>query len=138
MFPATFSPVLKVLLKAKNKDCRVMYLGIVSTTLFSLWTSLCQQSLKVSPISGQCSHFVPVKMMMLQKMMTICEYLDMICRISRPELFCKKGILKNFSKFTGKYLCQRLFFNKISGLRPEILLKKRLWHRCFPVNFAKF
>ena len=61
MFPATFSPVLKVLLKAKNKDCRVMYLGIVSTTLFSLWTSLCQQSLKVSPISGQCSHFVPVK-----------------------------------------------------------------------------
>ena len=22
--------------------------------------------------------------------------------------------------------------------RPAILLKKRLWHRCFPVNFAKF
>ena len=25
-----------------------------------------------------------------------------------------------------------------SGLRPATLLKKRLWHRCFPVNFAKF
>ena len=24
------------------------------------------------------------------------------------------------------------------GLRPATLLKKRLWHRCFPVNFAKF
>ena len=24
------------------------------------------------------------------------------------------------------------------GLRPAILLKKRLWHTCFPVNFAKF
>ena len=23
-------------------------------------------------------------------------------------------------------------------LRPAVLLKKRLWHRCFPVNFAKF
>ena len=23
-------------------------------------------------------------------------------------------------------------------LRPTVLLKKRLWHRCFPVNFAKF
>ena len=23
-------------------------------------------------------------------------------------------------------------------LRPEILLKKRIWHRCFPRNFAKF
>ena len=33
------------------------------------------------------------------------------------------------------------FFNKVAGLRPAILLillKKRLWHRCFPVNFAKF
>ena len=25
-----------------------------------------------------------------------------------------------------------------SGLRPAILLKKTLWHRCFPVNFVKF
>ena len=25
-----------------------------------------------------------------------------------------------------------------SRLRPAILLKERLWHRCFPVNFAKF
>ena len=24
------------------------------------------------------------------------------------------------------------------GLRPATLLKKRIWHRCFPVNFAKF
>ena len=24
------------------------------------------------------------------------------------------------------------------GLRPATLLKKNLWHRCFPVNFAKF
>ena len=24
------------------------------------------------------------------------------------------------------------------GMRPIILLKKRLWHRCFPLNFAKF
>ena len=30
------------------------------------------------------------------------------------------------------------FFNRVAGLRPAILLKKRLWHRCFPVNFVKF
>ena len=41
------------------------------------------------------------------------------------EVFCKKGVLKNFAKFTGKHLC----------LRPETLLKRV---RCFPVNFAKF
>ena len=100
------------------------------------------------------------------------------------------------AKFTGKYNCQSLFFNKFAGAatslliiltwkslnivyrksikffkvlpkenlksackrlslvteaaawgviwkkgvirRPTTLLKKRLWHRCFPVNFAKF
>ena len=26
-------------------------------------------------------------------------------RSSRPEVFCKKGVLKNFEKFTGKQLC---------------------------------
>ena len=36
-------------------------------------------------------------------------------RSSRPKLFCKKRCL-----------------------RPATLLKKRLLHRCFPVNFAKF
>ena len=30
------------------------------------------------------------------------------------------------------------YFNKIAGLMPATLLKKRLWHRCFPVNFTKF
>ena len=45
---------------------------------------------------------------------------------SRPVVFCKKVVLRNFAKFTGKHLCQSLF-----------LLKKGLWHRCFPVKFCK-
>ena len=45
--------------------------------------------------------------------------------------------LRDFVKFTGKHLCQSLFFNKVAGLRPATLLKKRLWHRCFPVKFVK-
>ena len=53
-------------------------------------------------------------------------------------MFCKKGVVRNFTKFTGKHLCQSLFFNKVAGLSPATLLKKRLWHRCFPLNFAKF
>ena len=53
-------------------------------------------------------------------------------------MFFKIGILKRFTKFTGKHLCQSLFFNKVTDLRPATLLKKRLWHKCFPVNLAKF
>ena len=52
---------------------------------------------------------------------------------SHPDVFYKRGVLRNFAKFTGKHLCQSPFFNKVAGLRPE-----RLWHRCFPVNFMKF
>ena len=59
-------------------------------------------------------------------------------RSSRLEVFCKTGVLRSFPKFTGKHLCQSLFFNKVAGLRPATLLKKRLWHKCFHVNFAKF
>ena len=51
---------------------------------------------------------------------------------------CKKCVLRNFAKFTEKHLRQSLFFNKVTGLRPVTLLKKRLWHRCFSVNFTKF
>ena len=49
-----------------------------------------------------------------------------------------KGVLRNFAKFTGKHLCHSLFFKKIAGLRPLTFFKKRLWHRDFHVNFAKF
>ena len=57
-------------------------------------------------------------------------------RSSRPEVFSKKGVLTNFKKFTGKDLCQSLFFDKVAGL--SLQLEKRLWQMCFPVNFVKF
>ena len=50
-----------------------------------------------------------------------------------PEVLCK-----NFAKFTEKHLWQRLFFNKVAGLRPATLLKKSFWHMCFSMNFPKF
>ena len=68
------------------------------------------------------------------------EFLMHVYKIQKqpPEVVYKKGVLENFTKFTGKHLCQSVFFNKVVCLRPATLSKKRLWHRCFPVNFAKF
>ena len=37
------------------------------------------------------------------------------CRGSCLEVFHKEGVLRNFAKFTGKHLCQSLFFNKVAG-----------------------
>ena len=45
-------------------------------------------------------------------------------------------VARRGKNFTVKHLCQCLFFNKVAG-RPGTFLKKRSWHRCFPVNFAK-
>ena len=36
-----------------------------------------------------------------------------IGRNSQPREFYKKGVLKNFAKFTGKYMCQSLFLIKL-------------------------
>ena len=48
-------------------------------------------------------------------------------RSSRQEVFCKKGVLKNFAKFTGKHLCQSLFLNKVAGLQAcNFILKMTL------------
>ena len=34
------------------------------------------------------------------------------------EVLYEKGVLRNFTKLTGKHKCQSLFFNKIAGLKP--------------------
>ena len=50
-----------------------------------------------------------------------------------------KKVFFKISRNSQENTCARVsFFNKVAGLRPATLLKKRLWHRCFPVNFAKF
>ena len=59
-------------------------------------------------------------------------------RSSRPEVFCKIGVLRNFAKIHKKAPVPESLFNKVAGLRPATLSKKRIWHRCFSVNFAKF
>ena len=54
------------------------------------------------------------------------RYCSVCYRSSHLDMFIEKGILKNFAKLTGKHLCRSLFFNKVAGLRPVTLLKKRL------------
>ena len=59
-------------------------------------------------------------------------------RSSRLKVFCRKKVPSNSAKRPEKHLCQSYFLNKVAGLRSATLLKKRLWHACFPVYFAKF
>ena len=47
-----------------------------------------------------------------------------IRRSSHRRCSVTKGVLRNFSKFVGKHLCQSLFFKKVAALRPATLLKR--------------
>ena len=50
-----------------------------------------------------------------------------------------KMVFLEISHNSQENTCARdFFFDKVAGLRPAALLEKRLWHRCFPVNFVKF
>ena len=48
-----------------------------------------------------------------------------------PEGILQKKLFLKISEFKGKYLCQSLL------LKLQNILKKRLWHRSFSVNFTK-
>ena len=42
----------------------------------------------------------------------------------RPEVFFKKGVLKNFASLTEKHLCWSLFLIKLQAWEPPTLLKR--------------
>ena len=44
-------------------------------------------------------------------------------RISRPDVFFKKDVLKNFLKIHRKTLVLECLFNKVESLKPAPLLK---------------
>ena len=52
-----------------------------------------------------------------------------VCKLILTEVVVQRCSY-NFRKFHRK--------TSVKSLAPATLLKKRLWHRCFPVNFAKF
>ena len=61
-----------------------------------------------------------------------------ICWSSRPQVFYKVVVLKNFAKFTGKHQRRSFLMNLLDGgLKPTIILKKRLRHRWKFANFEE-
>ena len=55
----------------------------------------------------------------------------------QPQMFFKRGVLKNFAIFTGKTSMLESRFNKVAGLKVCSFIKKRLQHCCFPLNVRK-
>ena len=60
----------------------------------------------------------------------------MCYRSSRPEVFCKKVVLRNFGKFVGKHLCQSLYFDKVAG-QASNFIKIETLAQVFSCEFSK-
>ena len=54
-------------------------------------------------------------------------------------MFCQKGVIRSFAKFTGKQLYQSLFFNNVAGLRPQAynFIKKETLAEVFYSEFCE-
>ena len=48
----------------------------------------------------------------------------------------KKSVFRNFAKFTGKHLCQSLFFNKVVGQACNFI-KKETMEQAFSCEFCE-
>ena len=57
---------------------------------------------------------------------------------SHSQIFFKRGVLKDFTMYIGKILCSSRFLIKFQNWRLAFLFEKRLQHKCFCVNIAKF
>ena len=65
-------------------------------------------------------------------------FLDTLCkkllyRSSHRRSSVRKDVLRNFAKFTGKHMCQSLFFNKVAGQRPT----RPTWATMFKIQSQK-
>lgn len=86
--------------------------------------------LKLAHIS---SNFMQIILRMFNRYIFPCN----VEAVSR-KYSVKKGVLKNFVKVTEKKPVSELFKkNKVTGLRPSTLLKKRLRHRTFSCQFCE-
>ena len=93
---------------------------------------ICMSVLLRTPLEGCFCFFSNPNYLNHEDYTTKCNFIVLSQNNRRSHQSCsmRKGALRNFTKLTGKRLCQ--------GLSFLLLLKKRLWYRCFPVNFAKF
>ena len=101
-----------------------------------------KNKIKIKKIDQSIAKFFLLHSLVLQYLIIPLKYqLSIIKKNSERYneiVFYKKVIRKIFTIFTEKPLCWSLFLNKNAGLQCWNFIKKRLLHRFFPVNIARF
>ena len=77
-------------------------------------------------------------LMECQKQKSICILKDFIDRSSHWKCSVRKGVCGSFAKFTGKHLCQSLFFNKVALHWCTAQISKGTLFYKYSLNFKMF
>ena len=80
---------------------------------------------------------VTISCWLLMKLLSVNMMIKSNLRSSHRRCSGKKRLLRNFTKIHRKTPVRESLFYQSCKPQLAILIKKRLWHRCFPVNFAK-
>ena len=87
---------------------------------------------------SRCSKHSYSRINILLKMRSKPQQQPLKMRSSPLEVFCRKEVLENLTKFKGRHLGWSLLFKQSYKLESYILIKKRLRQRYFHENSAKF
>ena len=113
----------------------VLTITHIYTFAWSVWDSIVSSFTEVQDLQIEPSEKgIHTNESMMLNMFYLYGFVIWTNRSSHQRCSTTIGVLRNFVKFTGKHLCPEYIFY----YRPANLFKKRLWHRCFHVNFTKF
>ena len=96
----------------RNKTCSCFYIWYFNSMKWIELKHSLEVFCKKRCFLKKCKLYRKTPVLQVWRRICECDLLweCMTSRSSRPEVFCKKGVLRNFVKFTGKHLCQGLFF----------------------------
>ena len=102
-----------------------------------------QQSSRLSGLSGYCKIFKNTHFEEHLRTVAFAQIVSTTRTLNHTEAVVQrcsvKKVFLEFSQNSQENTCARVsFLIKVAGLRPATLLKERLQHRRFPVNFEKF
>ena len=95
-----------------QRKFELLFISVLKSFYFALSTDFC--------LSNSC----PNKFMFISRNVGSYNYFQK----QPPEMFMQKSVLRNFTSFEKKHLCQSFFFSKVAGL----------WPANFAANFVKY
>ena len=108
--------------------------SVLKTSVKFLGKHICWSLFSINLPALRLHHgYFSMKMFCLKNTFLIAETVVRRCSIRKAPLEISQNLQEN--------TCVRESFLiklQASGVRPATLIRKTLWYRCFPVNFAKF